>query len=339
MRGNAERKADHLRICLEENVQARGVSAGFERYRLIHQALPELSYSEIDPSASLAGKRLRSPLVVSAMTGGTDEAEAINRNLAIAAEQLGLAMVVGSQRPAIEDPALARTYQVRHHAPSIPLFANLGAVQLAAGYGVDQCRHAVEMIGADGLVLHLNPLQECLQPGGDRDFRGLAEAIARIAAALPVPVMVKEVGWGISERVAGLLLAAGVRMVDVAGAGGTSWSEVEGFRAEADSDRRVAGAFLDWGIPTCDAIGNVRRASAEAFIVASGGVRTGVDVAKAIALGASGAGLALPLLAPACESAEAVIQRLGEIDRQLRIAMLCTGSRALADLPQALSAA
>ncbi|MHB0876527.1 MAG: type 2 isopentenyl-diphosphate Delta-isomerase [Anaerolineae bacterium] len=336
MRANAERKAEHLRVCLEQDVQGQGVTAGFERVRLVHQALPELRLSDVDTSATLAGKRLRSPLVVSAMTGGTAEAEDINLNLAAAAQHLGLAMVVGSQRPAIEDPALRRTYQVRSVAPDILLFANLGAVQLGAGYGLDECRRAVDMIGADGLVLHLNPLQECLQAGGDSDFRRLAEHIATVAASLGLPVMVKEVGWGMSERAALLLREAGVPIVDVAGAGGTSWSEVEGRRAEDEATRRVAAAFLDWGIPTCDAILNVRRVSPETVVVASGGVRTGVDVAKAIALGATAAGLALPLLAPAYESAEAVAGRLGEVDRQLRIAMLCTGSHSLADLPAAL---
>lgn len=333
MRANAERKAGHLRVCLEQDVQAQGVTAGFERYRLVHQALPELRLADLDIATSLAGKQLRSPLVVSAMTGGTPEAETINRNLAAAAQQLGLAMVVGSQRPAIEDPSLAHTYQVRSLAPDVLLFANLGAVQLAAGYGLDECRRAVDMIGADGLVLHLNPLQECLQDGGDSDFRGLAERIATVVAKLGLPVMVKEVGWGISARVAAMLRDAGVGIVDVAGAGGTSWSEVEGRRAEDDATRRVAAAFLDWGIPTCEAILNVRGASPHTTIVASGGVRTGVDVAKAIALGASAAGLALPLLAPACESADAVVDRLTEVERQLRIAMLCTASRTLADLP------
>lgn len=336
MRGNAGRKAEHIRICLERDVQARGVSPGFERYALVHQALPEMALEDVDIGTVLAGRTLRSPLLVSAMTGGTPEATEINRNLARAAQELGLAMVVGSQRPALENPRLAPTYQVRDIAPDVLLFANLGAVQLGAGYGLAECRRAVEMIGADGLALHLNPLQECLQPEGDRDFRGLAGRIAEVAAGLGAPLLVKEVGWGISTRVAAMLYDAGVRLVDVAGAGGTSWSEVEGERAPDESTRRVAAAFADWGIPTCEAIANVRGVSSDIAIVASGGIRSGVDVAKALALGARAAGIALPLLEPACHSYERVLERLREFERQLRIAMFCSGCARIADLAGAI---
>ena len=335
--GGADRKSDHIRICLESDVQARGISTGFGNVRLLHQALPELSLDEVRTGTTLAGKGLRSPFLVSAMTGGTAEAASINRNLAIAAQELGIAMMVGSQRPAIEDPGLLPTYQVRTFAPDILLFANLGAVQLNAGFGLDECRRAVETIGADGLALHLNPLQECLQPEGDRNFRGLADKIARVVEGVGVPVLVKEVGWGISVRVARLLHSAGVRIVDVAGAGGTSWSEVEGQRAPSAS--RLAAAFADWGIPTSEAIANVLAVSRELTVVASGGVRTGVDAAKAIALGATAVGIALPLLAPACQDEAAVIEVLHELEQQLRIAMFCSGSRTLGDLRSALAPA
>jgi isopentenyl-diphosphate delta-isomerase len=337
-RQHSDRKSDHIRICLEQDVQGLAITTGLERVRLVHQALPEIALDDVDTSTTLAGRRLNAPLIISAMTGGAPEAVLINRNLAQAAQAMGLAMVLGSQRTALEDESLADTYRVRGVAPDVLLFANLGAVQLNRGFGLEQCRRALEMAEADGLALHLNPLQECLQPEGDRDFRGLVDKLAAIVANLGAPVLVKEVGWGISRQVAELLHAAGVRLVDVAGAGGTSWSQVEAWRAPGDSQRRVAAAFADWGIPTAQAILNVRRASTETAIVASGGIRSGVDVAKALALGATAAGVALPLLAPACQGPEAVVERLAEYEQQFRIAMFCTGCRTVADLPCALAA-
>jgi len=333
---SSTRKLDHLRICLEDQVQARGISTGFENWRLMHQALPEMSLAEVDTTITLAGRSLRSPFIISAMTGGIPQAADINRNLAIAAQELGLAMIVGSQRSAFEDPTLAVTYQVRPWAPDILLFANLGAVQLNAGYGLAECRQAVKMIDADGLALHLNPLQECLQPEGNRDFHGLADKIAAIVDGMEVPVLLKEVGWGLSARVTRLLYDAGVRLIDVAGAGGTSWSEVEARRAVNERSRRTAAAFADWGIPTAEAILNVRRVASDISIIASGGVRSGVEAAKAIALGACAVGIALPLLAPACQSATAVAERLRELEDGLRIAMFCTASRRLSDLSDAV---
>lgn len=333
--GISARKADHIRICLQEPVQGQRTN-GLERWRLSHEALPELHPDQVDLSVILLGRTLRAPFFISAMTGGTEEAAGINRNLAIAAETLGLAMVLGSQRPAIDDPSLEHTYQVRQWAPNIPLFANLGAVQLNRGYGLSECRRAVEMVSADALALHLNPLQELLQPEGDRDFRGLADKIAAVVDGLGCPVLVKEVGWGLSQSVAARLHAAGVNLLDVAGAGGTSWSEVEGYRAENNGDRRVATAFSDWGISTAESIVETRRGAPGAFIVASGGIRTGVEAAKAIALGADAVGFALPLLDPAVRSAEAVIEYLSEVTQQLRLAATCTGSRSLTDLPMAL---
>lgn len=334
-RANSERKADHIRICLRESVQGR-TSTGLERWRLVHQALPELHPDDIVTEITVLGRTLRAPLFISAMTGGTEEAAGINRNLALAAQRTGVAMVLGSQRPAVEDPSLESTYRVREWAPDILLFANLGAVQLNRGYGLEECLRAVEMVGADGLALHLNPLQEMLQPEGDRDFRGLAGKIAAVVRDLGLPVLVKEVGWGLSQRVARLLRETGVKFLDVAGAGGTSWSEVEGQRATDESSRRVASAFADWGIPTADSIRETRSAAPDAFVIASGGIRTGVEAAKAIALGADAAGFALPLLEPACRSADDVIEFLETITRQLRLAMLCSGCRHLADLRAAL---
>lgn len=328
------RKADHLRISLEEDVQFEGLTTGFERYQFTHQALPEMGFKEVDLSLNLFGKRLEAPLIISSMTGGIEPATKINRNLARAAQKMGVAMGVGSLRPAIDDPSLARTYQVREVAPDILLFANLGAVQLNYGYGVEECRHAVEMIEADALILHLNPLQECLQEEGNTDFSGLLARIEKVCRHLPVPVMVKEVGWGISEEVARRLAQAGVAAIDVAGAGGTSWSEVERYRAFSEARKNVATAFAQWGIPTADSIRMARRGAPDVALIASGGIRTGVDVAKAIALGADGAALATPLLKAANASWGTVREKLDEIIEELRITMFCIGARNLRELKE-----
>lgn len=328
------RKADHLRISLEEDVQFEGLTTGFERYRFIPQALPEMDFKEIDLSLNLFGKRLEAPLIISSMTGGIEPAAKINRNLARAAQKMGVAMGVGSLRPAIDDPSLTRTYQVREVAPDILLFANLGAVQLNYGYGVEECRRAVEMIEADGLILHLNPLQECLQEEGNTDFSGLLVQIEKVCHHLPLPVMVKEVGWGISEEVARRLAQAGVAGIDVAGAGGTSWSEVERYRASNEMMKNVAAAFAQWGIPTADSIRMARKGAPEVALIASGGIRTGVDVAKAIALGADAAALATPLLKAANASWEAAREKLEEIIQELRITMFCIGARNLRELKE-----
>lgn len=320
------RKLNHVRINLEEDVQGRGITAGFERYRFIHQSLPELDLAEIDLSTSLFGKTLRAPLIISSMTGGAEALEQINMTLAEAAQFAGIGMGVGSQRAAIKDPDLAYTYQVRKVAPGILLFANLGAVQLNYGYGVDECRRAVEMIEADALILHLNVLQESVQPEGDTNWHGLLDKIADVCRQLHVPVIGKEVGWGISEQTARQLAKAGVAAIDVAGAGGTSWSEVERHRATTEYLRRVAGAFIDWGIPTADSIQMARRGAPGRPVIASGGMRDGIDAAKAIALGATATAMASPYLKRAVEGVEAVVEEIEIISQQLRVAMMCVGA-------------
>ncbi len=330
----SERKLDHIRVNLEEDVQFPELTTGLEQYRFVHQALPELNLADVDLSTALLGKRLRAPLIISSMTGGTEQAREINRNLARAAEARGIAMGLGSQRAALEDPSLADTYQVRDVAPSILLFANLGAVQLNYGYDVDDCHRAVEMIEADALTLHLNPLQEALQWGGNTDWRGLLRKIERVCRELPVPVVVKEVGWGISEEVARQLAEAGVAAIDVAGAGGTSWSQVEAHLTPDETMRRIARRFADWGIPTAEAILMARRGAPELPCIASGGIRTGLDVAKAIALGASAAALASPFLKAAAISSEAVTAAIDEITHELRIAMFCAGAGSVSALQE-----
>jgi isopentenyl-diphosphate delta-isomerase len=327
-----QRKSEHLRILLKEDVRFRNLTTGLERYRFVHQALPEINRDHVDLSTTLLDKHLSAPLIISSMTGGTEEAETINKNLALAAQIHGLGMGVGSQRAALEEPNLSHTYQVRDVAPDILLLANLGAVQLNYGYGVEHCQRAVEMIEADGLILHLNPLQEALQSEGNTDFSGLVVKIGEVCHALSVPVIVKEVGWGISEEVARRLVDAGVAAIDVAGAGGTSWSEVEMHRADSETSRCIATAFADWGMPTAESIRMVRRAAPGVTLIASGGIRTGVEAAKAIALGADAAALATPFLKPATISSEAVGEKIGEILEELRTAMFCVGARDLQEL-------
>lgn len=328
------RKLDHIRINLEQDVQFPRLTTGLERYRFLHQALPELNLNDIDTTVTVFGKRLRSPILISSMTGGTDMARAINRNLAQAAQQHGIAMGLGSQRAAIEDDALAGSYAVRDTAPDIPLFANVGAIQLNYGYGLEQCRRAVDMVDADALILHFNVLQEAVQAEGDIDFAGLLSKVEAVCAGIDAPVIAKEVGWGFSRQAARALADAGVAAIDVAGAGGTSWSEVEYHRAPSDFHARVARSFADWGIPTATAIQYARSAAPELPVFASGGLRDGIDIAKCIALGADLAGLASPFLQAASQSAEAVHELIRVLKAQLRVAMLCAASADIAALRQ-----
>jgi isopentenyl-diphosphate delta-isomerase len=328
------RKAEHLRINLEQDV-ASARTTGLEKLSFLHEALPELPLDAVDTSLELFGRRLRAPLLVSSMTGGTPEAARINQRLARAAAAAGIALGVGSQRAAIEKPGLAATFQVRQHAPDALLFANLGAVQLNYGYGPEECRRAVEMIEADALILHLNPLQEALQVGGNTDFAGLAKKIGQICRDVGVPVVVKEVGWGISERSAMMLAAAGVAAIDVAGAGGTSWSQVEMHRAPDEFMRRLAGSFIAWGIPTADSIDMARRGAPGVRIFASGGLRDGIEVAKCIALGATLGGMAGPLLKAASTSSEHAATAIRLLIEQLRVTMFAIGAPDIASLGRA----
>ena len=320
------RKIDHIRINLEEDVGAKGITTGLERYRFEHQALTELDFDDVDTGVRFLGHDVRIPLLISSMTGGVAEGGRINRNLARAAQACGVALGLGSGRIALEDTAAREHFRVRQEAPDVLLLANLGAVQLNYGYGARHCLDLVAMLEADALILHLNALQEAVQPEGNTRFAGLLERIAEVCARLPIPVVVKEVGWGLSADVVRLLAQAGVAAVDVAGAGGTSWSEVERLRS-GDQMAAVAAAFADWGIPTADALVAARRAAPTLPIVASGGIRNGVEVAKCLALGADLAGLASPLLKAAARSAEEAERALEIIGRQLRIAMFCVGAR------------
>lgn len=326
------RKLDHIRINLERDVQFPNTTTGLEKYQLIHQALPEINLQQVDTRTHLFGKELSAPLLISSMTGGTAFAQQINNNLAEAAQQHHIAMGLGSQRAALEDDDLAASYQIRRLAPDVLLFANIGAVQLNYGYTVDHCQRAVDMVEADALILHFNALQEAVQPEGDGNWAGLLTKIEQVTSALEVPVIAKEVGWGFAEDTVRRLADAGVSAIDVAGAGGTSWSEVEYHRAPTAFHARVAAVFADWGIPTADAIQYAVNAAPHLPIIASGGLRNGLDVAKCIALGAVVGGLASPFLKAATDSPEAVGELIRELTAQLRIAMFCSGVQTIDDL-------
>ncbi len=328
-----QRKADHIRINLEEDVGFDRLTTGLEKYRFIHQALPELNLAEVDLSTSLFGRSLHAPVLISSMTGGTDRAYRINRALATAAQEAGIAMGLGSMRAALEDASLAESFRVvRPVAPDILLFANLGAVQLNYGYTVDHCRRAVEMVEADALVLHFNALQEALQPEGDTNFAGLLAKVEAVCKSLEVPVVAKEVGWGFSQEAARRLADVGIAAIDVAGAGGTSWSQVEMYRADSEARRRAAATFRDWGIPTAQSIQMIKRGAPHLPIIASGGLRNGLEIAKTIALGARLAGMAGPFLRAAVISTEAVLETIEVTVCELQTTMFCVGAASLDEL-------
>jgi len=326
-----QRKADHIKINLEKDVRS-ALTTGLEHFHFVHEALPELDLSRIDTGLSLFGRRLAAPILISSMTGGTADAEVINLRLAEAAQEANIAMGVGSQRAALEHPEQAKTFQVRRVAPDILLFANIGAVQLNYGYGLDQCRRAVDMIEADALIVHLNPLQEAVQDAGDTNFSGLAAKIEEVCKQIGVPVIAKEVGWGISERTAKLLADCGVSAIDVAGAGGTSWSQVEMHRAPDEFTRELAATFVGWGIPTADSILNVKKVVPEMIVFASGGLKDGLDITKCIALGATLGGMAGQFLKAAAVSSENTIDTMQLVKRQIEVTMFATGAGMLEGL-------
>jgi isopentenyl-diphosphate Delta-isomerase len=329
-----ERKADHLRICLDDAVQCKTITSGLERYRFKHCCLPELDYDEINLRTQFLGHTLNAPLLISSMTGGTELAKVINTRLAKAAQHYKIPMGVGSQRIALEQPNLSKTFAVRTFAPDIFLMANLGAVQLNYGCGVDECRRIVETLEANALILHLNPLQECVQSSGDRNFKGLLPKIEALCRQLSVPVIVKEVGNGISGVMAQRLIEAGIAAIDVAGAGGTSWAKVEGERATDARQSRLGQTFAEWGLSTAECIQEVRAVDAKIPLIASGGLRTGLDVATAIALGADLAGMAYPFLTAAHESEDALDELVEILLAELKTVLLCTGNVDLAALRQ-----
>ncbi len=326
------RKADHLRICLESDVQFNNTTNGLDRYRFTHCCLPELNRNEIDITTTFFGKELGAPLLISSMTGGTEQAKMINYRLAKVAQEYKIAMGVGSERVAVENPKVAETFAIRSLAPDILLFANLGAVQLNYDYGIDQCQQAIDILQADALILHLNPLQECIQTEGDTNFRGILDKISKLCYKLPVPVIAKEVGNGISGSMAKKLIDAGVAAIDVAGAGGTSWAKIEGERATDALQRRLGNTFGNWGLPTAECISAIRGFNSDIPLIASGGLRNGLDVAKAIALGADLGGLAWPFLEAAVESEECLSLLVDILMAEITTVLFCTGNTNLSEL-------
>jgi isopentenyl-diphosphate delta-isomerase len=332
--GTAKRKNEHIRICLDEQVNGEQITTGFERWHFQHEALPEIDFTTVDTTTTVLGKTQKTPLLISSMTGGTELAHAINLKLAIAAEKRGWAIGLGSIRAAIEDEQLAYSFQIREQAPTTWTIANVGAVQLNYGYQIKQCQRAVELMAADALVLHLNSMQEVFQPEGDTNFSGLLSKISKLCEQLAVPVGIKEVGWGIHGKLAAKLMDCGVKFIDVAGAGGTSWSQVEKYRVDDPLRKQAAQTFAGWGIPTADCVIDVRNHTEDAFIIASGGIHNGLEAAKAIALGSNLVGYGRTLLASATDSTELLEQQLERIEFELKAAMFGTGCANLHDLRQ-----
>lgn len=331
----AGRKLDHLRA-LDDDADIDRGDSGFDRIALTHRAMPEVDFDAIDTATSFLGRELSFPLLISSMTGGTgDEIERINRNLAAGAEEARVAMAVGSQRVMFTDPSARASFDLRAHAPTVPLLANIGAVQLNMGLGLKECLAAIEVLQADGLYLHLNPLQEAVQPEGDRDFADLGSKIAAIARDVPVPVLLKEVGCGLSAADIAIGLRAGIRHFDVAGRGGTSWSRIE-YRRRQRADDDLGLVFQDWGLQTVDALREARPVLAAhegaSVLIASGGIRNGVDMAKCVILGADMCGVAAPLLKAAQNSREAVVSAIRKLHLEFRTAMFLLGCGTLADL-------
>lgn len=324
------RKDDHIRINLEEDVQSN-LSTGLNKYQFIHNALPDIDFSSVDTEQTMFNRNVKLPILISSMTGGTEKASKINQLLASVASRYGLAMGVGSQRAAIENPQLAGTFQIRKIAPDILLFANLGAIQLNYGFGKDECIKAVDMIEADALILHLNPLQEAIQPEGNTNFSGLLGKIESICNLQRFPVIIKEVGWGIGQQLAKKLIDVGVSAIDISGAGGTSWSQVERFRLSDAKEIEVSESFIDWGIPTATALIEARKVLPGKLIFASGGLKNGKDLSKAIALGANLAGMAGFVLKAAMVSSNYLIDSIEIFQRILRISMFVTGSSNIHD--------
>lgn len=321
------RKDDHIRINLAAEVTGK-VTTGFENYRFEHLALPEIDLDQVSTETSLFGRAIHAPILISCMTGGTEQAARINAVLAEVAQEHGLAMGLGSGRALLENPH-APGFDVRYRAPDIPLLANLGAAQLLAREGLDACRRVLDLTYADAMVLHLNPLQEAIQPEGQPRFTGLLREIERLCSTLGAPVIVKEVGFGLASDVVAVLFDAGVAAVDVAGAGGTSWSEVERHRLTGVQER-IARSFAGWGIPTARALTEARTVAGNRLVFASGGLRDGMDVAIAIALGADIAGLAGPFLRAANAGPEEASRLASEVVGVLRIVMFCVGAPSLA---------
>ena len=334
----SQRKKDHLKIALSDKSQTG--DAGFDAYRFVHNALPEIDFDEIDLSTNFLGRKVNYPFFISCMTGGAEEGGRLNKNLAIAAQKKGIAMGVGSQRAAVEHPELRATFKIREYAPDIPIIANVGLVQLNYGFGIKEIEQIIEMVDADAIAFHINPIQEVIQPEGDRNFKDLLPKLKKILPKINVPVMVKEVGFGLSYDVIERLFDVGVRIFDTAGWGGTSWAVVEGERRVGYES--LGELFGDWGIPTTDSIrmcADFRdklstKHKPPITIIGSGGVRNGIDMAKAIALGSDMVGVAMPFAKAGLESEQAVKELIDRYAYELRSVMFGVGARDIAELQE-----
>lgn len=327
-----DRKAEHIKLCLTDQVAGVGISTGMESVRLIHNPLPEIDFSNISLQTSLLNHRMSAPFLISSMTGGAEQAGLINQHLAMAAEEQGWAFALGSTRALFENENFRSSFEIRKYAPNTPIIANLGAVQLNYGFGSEQCKQIIAMTEADALVLHLNTIQEVMQTNGDTNFSHLLTKIEQLCKELDVPVGVKEVGWGIDGLTAEKLADVGIAFIDVAGAGGTSWSQVEKLRSKDPIRKEAAEAFVDWGISTVESLITVSEKVKDTPIVASGGMKTGVDAAKAIALGADAVGLARGILKEATTSVEAVIDVMKTRELELQMAMFGLGVQTVDEL-------
>lgn len=327
-----QRKTEHIDLCLKENVEGVNKTTGLEGISFIHNALPEINFNEINLESSFLGKKVKAPFLVSSMTGGSELAANINHNLAKAAEDKGWAIGLGSTRALLESDSHKESFLIRKSAQTVPLIANLGAVQLNYGYGTDEVKQIIEKTGADSLVLHLNSLQEVVQDGGDLNFADLLPKIEKLCREIDHPIGVKEVGFGIDGHVAKQLVDVGIAYVDVAGAGGTSWSQVEKLRSQDPLRKAAAEAFNSWGLPTKDCIVSVNKHVAGVPVIASGGMKTGLDAAKAITIGADMVGYARQLLQAATESVDAVIDEMDQIELELKMAMFGIGVKSIEEL-------
>ncbi len=325
----SKRKLDHMKSCLEKNVEAHDKNTGFENIDLIHQATPEINLENIDTSTTFFGKKLAAPIIICPMTGGHEKGKQINKTLASAAQNIKVAFSVGSQRAAIEEPDLEKTYKVRDVAQKILLFGNLGITQLNHNSGIEKAKKAINMIDADGLGIHLNPLQEAIQPEGHIDFQGAIESVSKITSELDHPVYIKETGAGINKKIASKFEKIGASAIDVSGAGGTSWAGVEATRDESRTE--VGNVFWDWGIPTAVSTGEVCE-SVGVPVISSGGIRTGLDAVKALALGADIVGVGLPLFRASMKGEEKVIEWLEEFILELKIGMFLSGCSEISEL-------
>lgn len=329
------RKSDHIKISLNQNVQARNIKTGFEDVSFIHKTLPEIDRNRVDLSARVFGHRFSAPLIVGAITGGTEEAEKINATIAQAVEELGLGMGVGSQRAALENSRLEKSFAVaRKKAPKAFLVANIGGVQLVNGYGLKEVKRAIDMIEADALAIHLNALQEIAQPEGQTNFQGILRRIRELTQELDQPVIVKETGAGIAAEEAKLLEDAGVKGIDMSGAGGTSFAAVECYRAgsgNTDLQHEPGAVFWDWGIPTAESIVEVSE-TVKIPVIASGGIRNGLDLAKSLALGASLGSLSQPILKSSVKGAKETVNALKTLTDELKNAMFLVGASSVEQL-------